>query len=67
MVPNNNSHYMNGGGDAHAEGQRLVHGVPEAAMQYPRQVNNLLSWTKALLKYVFCFMLKSTNTHLNVN
>uniref|UniRef100_A0A4W6G3T5 Dedicator of cytokinesis 9 n=1 Tax=Lates calcarifer TaxID=8187 RepID=A0A4W6G3T5_LATCA len=37
MVPNNNSHYMNGGGDAHAEGQRLVHGVPEAAMQYPRQ------------------------------
>ncbi|GLD66245.1 dedicator of cytokinesis protein 9 isoform X2, partial [Lates japonicus] len=37
MVPNNNSHYMNGGGDTHAEGQRLVHGVPEAAMQYPRQ------------------------------
>uniref|UniRef100_A0A7N8WTB5 Dedicator of cytokinesis 9 n=1 Tax=Mastacembelus armatus TaxID=205130 RepID=A0A7N8WTB5_9TELE len=37
MVPNNNSQYMNGGGDTHPEGQRLVHGVPEAVMQYPKQ------------------------------
>uniref|UniRef100_A0A8D3EAF4 Dedicator of cytokinesis 9 n=1 Tax=Scophthalmus maximus TaxID=52904 RepID=A0A8D3EAF4_SCOMX len=37
MVPSNISQYMNGGGDAPPEGQRLVHGVPEAAMQYPRQ------------------------------
>uniref|UniRef100_A0A8C4IA43 Dedicator of cytokinesis 9 n=1 Tax=Dicentrarchus labrax TaxID=13489 RepID=A0A8C4IA43_DICLA len=37
MVPNNTSQYMNGGGDTHPEGQRLVHGVPEATMQYPRQ------------------------------
>ncbi|TKS67193.1 Dedicator of cytokinesis protein 9 [Collichthys lucidus] len=36
MVPNNNTtQYINGGGDT--EGQRLVHGVPESAMQYPRQ------------------------------
>lgn len=39
MVPNGNSQCVNGGGDAHPEGQTLVHGVPEAAMQYPRQVN----------------------------
>lgn len=39
MVPNNTSQYMNGGGDTHSEGQRLVHGVPETAMQYPRQVS----------------------------
>ncbi|XP_063744753.1 dedicator of cytokinesis protein 9 isoform X9 [Eleginops maclovinus] len=37
MLPSNTSQYMNGGGDTHHEGQRLVHGVPEAAMQYPRQ------------------------------
>uniref|UniRef100_A0A7N6AAY9 Dedicator of cytokinesis 9 n=1 Tax=Anabas testudineus TaxID=64144 RepID=A0A7N6AAY9_ANATE len=38
MVPNSNSQCMNGGGDAHPEGQRtLIHGVSEAAMQYPRQ------------------------------
>uniref|UniRef100_A0A672JQU0 Dedicator of cytokinesis 9 n=1 Tax=Salarias fasciatus TaxID=181472 RepID=A0A672JQU0_SALFA len=37
MVPSNSSQYMNGGGDARPEGQRLIHGVPEAAMQYPRQ------------------------------
>ncbi|XP_010771881.1 dedicator of cytokinesis protein 9-like [Notothenia coriiceps] len=37
MLPSNTSQYMNGGGDTHPEGQRLVHGVPEAAMQYPRQ------------------------------
>uniref|UniRef100_A0A8C9XZ85 Dedicator of cytokinesis 9 n=1 Tax=Sander lucioperca TaxID=283035 RepID=A0A8C9XZ85_SANLU len=36
MVPSNTSQYLNGGGDTHPEGQRLVHGVPEAAMQYPR-------------------------------
>uniref|UniRef100_A0A665XDM7 Dedicator of cytokinesis 9 n=1 Tax=Echeneis naucrates TaxID=173247 RepID=A0A665XDM7_ECHNA len=36
MVPNS-SQYMNGGGDTHSEGQRLAHGVSEAAMQYPRQ------------------------------
>ncbi|TKS67168.1 Solute carrier family 15 member 1 [Collichthys lucidus] len=40
MVPNNNTtQYINGGGDT--EGQRLVHGVPEAAMQYPRQARNI--------------------------
>ncbi|XP_029936017.1 dedicator of cytokinesis protein 9 isoform X1 [Myripristis murdjan] len=37
LVANSNSQYMNGGGDSHHGGQRLVHGVPEAAMQYPRQ------------------------------
>ncbi|CAM9204176.1 unnamed protein product [Lampetra planeri] len=36
MMPSNNIQYMNGGGDAHPEG-RLVYGVPETAMQYPRQ------------------------------
>ncbi len=41
MVPSHNSQYMNGGGDAHPEGQRMVHGVPEAAMQYPRQVSHV--------------------------
>lgn len=38
MVPSNNSQYINGGGDVHPESQRLVHGVPETALQYPRQV-----------------------------
>ncbi|KAG7502194.1 hypothetical protein JOB18_015560 [Solea senegalensis] len=37
MMPSTISQYINGGGDAHSEGQRLVHGLPEAAMQYPRQ------------------------------
>ncbi|XP_035030000.1 dedicator of cytokinesis protein 9 isoform X7 [Hippoglossus stenolepis] len=37
LVPSNTSQYMNGGGDTHPEGPRLVHGVPEAAMQYPKQ------------------------------
>ncbi|CAL8268097.1 unnamed protein product [Lota lota] len=37
MLPNNGSHYINGGGDSLHGGQRLVHGVPEAAMQYPRK------------------------------
>lgn len=41
MVPNNISQYINGGEDAHAEAQRSVHGVPEAAMHYPRQVSHL--------------------------
>lgn len=41
MVPNTTSQYMNGGGETHPEGQRLVHGVPEAAMQYPRQVSRV--------------------------
>ncbi|KAM8856097.1 dedicator of cytokinesis protein 9 isoform 8-T8 [Spinachia spinachia] len=37
MVPSSTSQYMNGGGDTHPEGPRLVHGLPEASMQYPRQ------------------------------
>uniref|UniRef100_A0A8C5FWY9 Dedicator of cytokinesis 9 n=1 Tax=Gadus morhua TaxID=8049 RepID=A0A8C5FWY9_GADMO len=37
MLPNNGSHYINGGGDSVHGAQRLVHGVPEAAMQYPRK------------------------------
>ncbi|XP_040057671.2 dedicator of cytokinesis protein 9 isoform X7 [Gasterosteus aculeatus] len=37
MLPSNTTQYMNGGGDTHPEGPRLVHGVPEASMQYPRQ------------------------------
>uniref|UniRef100_A0A669DUH8 Dedicator of cytokinesis 9 n=1 Tax=Oreochromis niloticus TaxID=8128 RepID=A0A669DUH8_ORENI len=37
MMPNNSSQYMNGGGDGRPDGQRLIHGMPEAAMQYPRQ------------------------------
>lgn len=42
MVPSNISQYMNGGGaDAHPEGQRFIHGVSEAALQYPRQVKIL--------------------------
>lgn len=38
MMPHNSSPYMNGGGDTHPEGERSVHGVPEAALKYPRQV-----------------------------
>uniref|UniRef100_A0A3P9JBQ9 Dedicator of cytokinesis 9 n=1 Tax=Oryzias latipes TaxID=8090 RepID=A0A3P9JBQ9_ORYLA len=37
MVPNNASQYMNGGGNAHPQGQRSIHGVSEAALQFPRQ------------------------------
>ncbi|XP_056870201.1 dedicator of cytokinesis protein 9-like isoform X2 [Takifugu flavidus] len=37
MVPSNTSQYINGGGDTHPEGPRLVHGVPEAVLKYPRQ------------------------------
>ncbi|XP_047456081.1 dedicator of cytokinesis protein 9-like isoform X3 [Mugil cephalus] len=37
MVPNNSSQYINGGSDARPDGQRLIHGVPEASMQYPKQ------------------------------
>lgn len=40
LVPNNTSQYMNGGGDTHPEGQHLVHGVPEAALKYPRLVSH---------------------------
>lgn len=40
LVPNNTSQYMNGGGDAHPEGQHLVHGVPEATLKYPRLVSH---------------------------
>ncbi|XP_055361236.1 dedicator of cytokinesis protein 9 isoform X12 [Betta splendens] len=36
MVPNSSSQYLNGGADR-PEGPRSLHGVPEAAMQYPRQ------------------------------
>ncbi|XP_076026223.1 dedicator of cytokinesis protein 9-like isoform X2 [Genypterus blacodes] len=35
LVANNSSQYMNG--DGHPGGQPSVYGVPEAAMQYPRQ------------------------------
>lgn len=45
MLPNNSSHYMNGGNDARPEGQRLIHGVPEAALQYPRQVDEFKTAT----------------------
>lgn len=45
MMPNNSSQYMNGGGDGRPDSQRLVHGMPEAAMQYPRQVNKYLKNT----------------------
>lgn len=38
LVPNPSSPYMNGGGDALPGVQRGVHGLPEGAMQYPRQV-----------------------------
>lgn len=41
MLPSNTTQYMNGGGDTHPEGPRLVHGVPEASMQYPRQVKKI--------------------------
>ncbi|XP_045563715.1 dedicator of cytokinesis protein 9 isoform X12 [Salmo salar] len=37
LVPNPSSPYMNGGGDALPGVQRGVHGLPEGAMQYPRQ------------------------------
>uniref|UniRef100_A0A8C7WBI0 Dedicator of cytokinesis 9 n=1 Tax=Oncorhynchus mykiss TaxID=8022 RepID=A0A8C7WBI0_ONCMY len=37
LVPNPSSPYMNGGGDALPGAQRGVHGLPEGAMQYPRQ------------------------------
>ncbi|XP_056145327.1 dedicator of cytokinesis protein 9-like isoform X4 [Lampris incognitus] len=36
MMANSNSQHMNGGETLHV-GQRLVHSVPESAMQYPRQ------------------------------
>ena len=41
MLPHSGSHYMNGGNDARPEGQQSIQGVPEAALQYPRQVEEL--------------------------
>lgn len=38
LVANPSSQYMNGGGDALLGLQREVHGLPEEAMLYPRQV-----------------------------
>lgn len=40
LVPSSSSQYMNGGGEGHPDGQHLVHGVPEAALKYPRLVSN---------------------------
>ncbi|XP_032422877.1 dedicator of cytokinesis protein 9 isoform X17 [Xiphophorus hellerii] len=37
MVPSNTSQYVNGGSEARSEGQRFIHGVPEAALLYPKQ------------------------------
>ncbi|XP_008396808.1 dedicator of cytokinesis protein 9 isoform X12 [Poecilia reticulata] len=37
MVPSNTGQYVNGGGEARSEGQRFIHGVPEAALLYPKQ------------------------------
>ncbi|KAM9710203.1 dedicator of cytokinesis protein 9 isoform 3-T3 [Menidia menidia] len=37
MLPSNSSQYINGGSDAGTEGQRLIRGVAEAVLQYPRQ------------------------------
>ncbi|XP_061143232.1 dedicator of cytokinesis protein 9 isoform X5 [Syngnathus typhle] len=37
MMPNYETQYINGGGDIIPEGPRLVHGVPETVMCYPRQ------------------------------
>ncbi|XP_053734083.1 dedicator of cytokinesis protein 9-like isoform X7 [Synchiropus splendidus] len=36
MTPSHDSVYINGGGEARPEGPRLVHGVPETILQYPR-------------------------------
>lgn len=57
MVPSNTSQYINGGGDTHPEGPRLVHGVPEAVLKYPRQASH---WNRAKtrpLKF-FWFIIK---------
>ncbi|XP_047225976.1 dedicator of cytokinesis protein 9-like isoform X18 [Girardinichthys multiradiatus] len=37
MVPSKTSQYVNGGGEDRSEGQRFIHGVPEAALLYPKQ------------------------------
>ncbi|XP_070400085.1 dedicator of cytokinesis protein 9 isoform X6 [Nothobranchius furzeri] len=37
MVPSNTSQHMNGGADGRPAGQRFIHEVSEAALQYPRQ------------------------------
>lgn len=69
MVPSSNSQYMNGGGVVHLDGQQLVHGVPEAAMQYPRQVNICKITEKALKSvkeeektYFLCLSAVNTST-----
>lgn len=73
MVPSNISQYMNGGGDAPPEGQRLVHGVPEAAMQYPRQVSHVRVETlvlysiKKLKRYHDYFGVFSARQQHNLN
>lgn len=43
MVPSNASQYVNGGGEARSEGQRFIHGVPESALLYPKQVERKLN------------------------
>lgn len=67
MVPNNSNQYMNGGGDARPEGQRLIHGVPEAAMQYPRQVRKSLKCLFFLILMtargeIYQYIIKSVNS-----
>ncbi|XP_035995261.1 dedicator of cytokinesis protein 9 isoform X23 [Fundulus heteroclitus] len=37
MVPGNASQHVNGGSDVRSEGQRFIHGLPEAALLYPKQ------------------------------
>ncbi|XP_014874378.1 dedicator of cytokinesis protein 9 isoform X15 [Poecilia latipinna] len=37
MVPSNTGQHVNGGGEVRSEGQRFIHGVPEAALLYPKQ------------------------------
>lgn len=57
MVPSNTSQYINGGGDTHPEGPRLVHGVPEAVLKYPRQASH---WNRAKIRPLkfFWFIIK---------
>ncbi|XP_038136166.1 dedicator of cytokinesis protein 9-like isoform X8 [Cyprinodon tularosa] len=37
MVSSSTSQYVNGGGESRSDGQPLIHGVPEAALLYPKQ------------------------------
>uniref|UniRef100_A0A3Q2G9E5 Dedicator of cytokinesis 9 n=1 Tax=Cyprinodon variegatus TaxID=28743 RepID=A0A3Q2G9E5_CYPVA len=37
MVSSSTSQYVNGGGESRSAGQPLIHGVPEAALLYPKQ------------------------------